>query len=192
MKIRIFKSGSKFREWLERNHTRESELWVGMYNQRTAKRSVTYKEAVDEALCFGWIDGVRKSIDEVTYAVRFTPRKAKSYWSKVNLRRMKELMSLGRVAPPGLEAHKHREQKSRKYSFENAERNLDAEAERLFRANLKAWEFFSAQAPWYRRTASFWVISAKKEETRKRRLQTLIKDSENGRRLGLLTPKAKK
>jgi len=192
MKVRIFKSASTFREWLEQNHARESELWVGMYNQRTSKRSVTYKEALDEALCFGWIDGVRKSIDEITYAVRFTPRKAKSYWSKVNLQRMEELISLGRVAAPGLEAHKRREQKSGKYSFENAKRKLDAEAERQFRDNRKAWEFFSTQAPWYRRTAIFWVISAKKEETKKRRLQTLIKDSETGRRLGLLTPKTKK
>lgn len=192
MKVQIFNSAAKFRDWLVKNHARESELWVGMYNQRSEKTSITYKEAVDEALCFGWIDGVRKSVDDVTYTVRFTPRKVKSYWSRVNLKRMDELIKLGRVAPAGLDAHKRRDRKSGKYSFENEERKLDAESERQFKANPKAWEFFKAQVPWYKRTASFWVISAKKPETRLRRLETLIGDSEHGRRLGILSSKNQK
>jgi len=179
------------REWLEKNHARKSELWVGMYNQRSSKISVTYKEALDEALCFGWIDGVRKSVDEFTYTVRFTPRRTKSYWSRVNLKRMDELIKKGRVAPSGLDAYRRREQKSGKYSFENAERKLDPDSERQFKANRKAWQFFNAQASWYKRTASFWVVSAKKPETRTRRLRTLIADSEAGRRLGILTAKSK-
>jgi uncharacterized protein YdeI (YjbR/CyaY-like superfamily) len=192
VKVKIFKSAPLFRAWLEKNHARVSELWVGMYNQRSGKKSITYKEALDEALCFAWIDGVRKSVDEATYTVRFTPRKTKSYWSKVNLKRMGELIKLGRVEAPGLAAHRRRERKSARYSFENAEKKLDSKSERAFRANPAGWEFFSAQAPWYRRTASFWVISAKKEETRNRRLQTLIRDSENGRRIGMLNAKKNK
>jgi uncharacterized protein YdeI (YjbR/CyaY-like superfamily) len=163
-----------------------------MYNQRAPKSSITYKEAVDEALCFGWIDGVRKSVNEYTYVTRFTPRKSKSHWSRVNLKRMEQLIAANRVAAPGLEAHQRRDRRSAKYSFENKERKLDAASVRQFRANPKAWEFFNTQASWYKRTASFWVISAKKEETRLRRLRTLISDSENGRRLGLMTPKSKK
>lgn len=192
MKFRVFKSASQLREWLATNHARETELWVGMYNQRTPRKSITYKEALDEALCFGWIDGVRKSVDEVTYRVRFTPRKAKSYWSQVNVKRMKELTQAGRVALPGLDAYERRDQISSKYSFENKQQKLDPTAEKQFEANAKAWEFFNAQAPWYKRTASFWVTSAKKEETRIRRLQTLIRDSQRGRRIGLLSPKSSK
>ena len=192
MKVKIFVGAAEFRAWLERNHSTARELLVGMYNQRAGKRSITYREALDEALCFGWIDGVRRSVDECTYCVRFTPRKTRSYWSAVNLRRAEELKHLGRMAPAGLEALKNRSGDSGRYSFENRPSELDASSERRFRANQEAWDFFSAQAPWYRRTSIFWVMSAKKEETRAKRLGTLISDSAAKRRIGLLTPKGKK
>lgn len=192
MDAKIFSSAAEFREWLQRNHDKVGELWIGIYNKQAEKTSITYREALDEALCFGWIDGVRKSVDKATYTVRFTPRKPRSYWSTVNSKRFAELKKLGRIAAPGLAAFENRSQESGKYSFENRTNKLDAALEKRFRANKKAWDFFSAQAPWYQRTSAFWVMSAKKEETKLKRLATLIKDSESGRRLGLLTPKAKK
>jgi len=190
--VKIFTGPAEFRAWLERNHDKAQELLVGIYNKRASKISITYREALDEALCFGWIDGVRRSVDETTYTVRFTPRKARSYWSTVNIKRAGELNKLGRMKPAGLAAFEKRSEDSGKYSFENRPGNLDAALEKQFRANKKAWDFFSTQAPWYRRTSIFWVMSAKKENTRLKRLRTLIQDSENGRRIGLLTPKAKK
>ena len=192
MKVKIFPGPAEFRAWLEHNHGKVQELFLGIYNQRTDKISITYPEALDEALCFGWIDGVRRSVNETTYAVRFTPRKPRSYWSAVNIKRFGELKKLGRPAAPGLAAFENRSQDSGKYSFENRPSKLDAALEKQFRTNQKAWEFFSAQAPWYRRTSIFWIVSAKKEETRLQRLESLIRDSENGRRLGMLTPRSKK
>lgn len=192
MKVRIFPGPAELRAWLKRNHGTVQELWVGIYNQRAGKISITYPEALDEALCFGWIDGVRKSVNGTTYTVRFTPRKPRSYWSAVNSKRFAELQKLGRIAAPGSAAFENRAQDSGKYSFENRPSQLDAALERRFRANKKAWDFFSAQAPWYRRTSIFWVVSAKREETRLKRLGLLIEDSGNGRRLGMLTPKSKK
>ena len=192
MEIKIFSRPAEFREWLEKNHDCVSELWLGMYNQRTDKKSITYREALDEALCFGWIDGVRKSINETTYKQRFTPRKPKSYWSAVNIRRVGELAKLGRMAPSGVKAFEQRTSGSGKYSFESRPKKLPPAFEKQFKANAAAWKFFRAQAPWYQRTSSFWVVSAKQEETRQRRLATLISDSEKGRRLSMLTSKAKK
>jgi uncharacterized protein YdeI (YjbR/CyaY-like superfamily) len=190
--IKIFNSSADFREWLEKNHDGVAELWLGFYNKRTDKKSITYREALDEALCFGWIDGVRKSINKTTYKRRFTPRKAKSYWSAVNIRRVGELAELGQVAPSGVKAFELRTSDSGKYSFESRPKKLAPAYEKQFKANRAAWEFFRAQAPWYQRTSSFWVVSAKQEETRQRRLATLICDSEKGRRLGMLAPKVKK
>jgi uncharacterized protein YdeI (YjbR/CyaY-like superfamily) len=190
--INIFRSPAEFRKWLEANHDRVPELWLAMYNQRTDKKSITYREALDEALCFGWIDGVRESIDETTYRQRFTPRKPKSYWSAVNIRRVGELAKLGCMAPAGMKAFERRTSDSGKYSFESRAKKLPPAYEKQFKANPAAWKFFRAQAPWYQRTSSFWVVSAKQEVTRQRRLATLIGDSEKGRRLGMLTPKAKK
>ncbi len=192
MQIKIFSSSAEFREWLETNHDRVPELWLGLYNQRTDKKSITYREALDEALCFGWIDGVRKSINQTTYKQRFTPRKPKSYWSAVNIRRVDALAKLGRMAPSGVKAFERRTSDSGKYSFESRPKKLPLAYERQFKANPRAWEFFRAQAPWYQRTSSFWVVSAKQEETRQRRLATLINDSQKGRRLDMLTPKVKK
>jgi uncharacterized protein YdeI (YjbR/CyaY-like superfamily) len=191
MDIKIFGSADEFRSWLEKNHDKASELWLGFYNQRSKKKSISYREALDEALCFGWIDGVRKSVDEGTYKQRFTPRKPKSYWSAANTRRFEELKKLGRIAPVGAKIFDQRTSDSGKYSFESRPKKLPSAYEKQFKANASAWKFFCAQAPWYQRTATFWVVSAKQEETRQRRLATLIRDSENGRRLGVLTPKGK-
>ena len=191
VQIKIFNSSAEFREWLEKNHDCVAELWLGFYNQRTDKKSITYREALDEALCCGWIDGVRKSINKTTYKQRFTPRAAKSYWSAVNIRRLAELAKLGLVAPSGAKAFEQRTSDSGKYSFESRQKKLAPAYEKQFKANHSAWEFFRAQAPWYQRTSSFWVMSAKQEETRQRRLATLIGDSEKGCRLGMLTSKVK-
>ena len=190
--IAIFKSAAEFREWLQKHHDCATELWLGFYNQRSAEQGITYREALDEALCFGWIDGVRKSIDETTYKQRFTPRKEKSYWSAINIKRVQELTKLGRMAPTGVKAFERRTSDSGKYSFESRPKKLPAWYEKQFKANDGAWKFFRSQAPWYQRTATFWVVSAKQEETRHRRLATLIGDSAAGRRLGVLTPKGKK
>ena len=192
MQIKIFNSSAEFREWLENNHDRVPELWLGFYKKRTGKKCITYREALDEALCFGWIDGVLKNVDETSYKRRFTPRKAKSYWSAVNIRRANELAKLGRMASSGMTAFEKRGTESGKYSFESRPKKLPSAYEKQFKANPAAWEFFQAQAPWYQRTSSFWIVSAKQEETRQRRLATLIGDSEKGHRLNMLTPKVKK
>jgi uncharacterized protein YdeI (YjbR/CyaY-like superfamily) len=192
VQIKIFNSSAEFREWLEKNHERVAELWLGFYNKRAHKKNITYREALDEALCFGWIDGVRKSINQTTYKQRFTPRKPKSYWSAVNTRRAGELAKLGRMASSGVRAFEQRASDSGKYSFESRPKKLPPAYEKQFKANPAAWEFFRTQAPWYQRTSSFWVQSAKQEQTRQRRLATLISDAEKGRRLGMLTPKVKK
>jgi uncharacterized protein YdeI (YjbR/CyaY-like superfamily) len=193
VQIKIFNTSAEFRKWLEENHDCVAELWLGFYNQRTDKKSITYREALDEALCFGWIDGVRKSIDETTYKQRFTPRRPKSYWSAVNIGRAGELAKFGRMAAaPGVKAFEQRTSDSGKYSFESRPKKLPLAYERQFKGNCAAWEFFRAQAPWYQRTSSFWILSAMQEETRQRRLATLISDSEKGRTLSMLTPKKKK
>ena len=190
--IKFFSNSSKFRQWLDKHHDKESELWVGFYKKQSGKPSVTYPEALDEVLCYGWIDGIRKSIDEVSYTIRFT-RKAKSTWSLVNTKRVAELKRLGRMRASGLKAFETRDPKrSGIYSFENAPRKLDAVYEKKFQSNKRAWEFFQTQPPGYQRTASWWVMSAKKEETRWRRLASLIRESEKGVRLGVVTGSAKK
>jgi uncharacterized protein YdeI (YjbR/CyaY-like superfamily) len=180
-----FASPEEFRAWLEARHESEKELLVGYHKKGTGKPSMTWPESVDEALCFGWIDGVRRSVDDERYMIRFTPRKARSIWSAVNIKRMGELTELGRVRPAGLKAFEARApEKSGIYTYENRNAaELDAAAEAQFRANAAAWDFFQSQAPSYRRTAIWWVISAKQEATRQKRLATLIDDSASGRRL---------
>src|SRR5262249_17061215 len=168
------------------------ELWVGLYKRKARPDAMTCKQALDEALCAGWIDGVRKSIDAALYTIRFTPRKPRSYWSQVNIRRAEELVKLDRMTPHSLAVFEKRETRPAKYSFENRLKRLAAPYEKQFRANPKAWEFFRAQAPWYQRTTSFWVMDAKQEETRQRRLTMLIADSGKGKRLDLLSPRSKK
>ncbi len=192
MKPKIFKTAAEFRAWLTRNHDKVQELWLGFYNKRSGRIGITYPEALDEALCFGWIDGVRKSVNETTYVQRFTPRKAQSYWSAVNLRHAERLKKSGRMTEVGLAALENRKKDSGKYSFESRPKEFSPELEERFRTHSSAWEFFNTQAPSYRRTCIFWVVSAKKEETQLKRLETLMRDSASGRRLGLLTPKAKR
>jgi uncharacterized protein YdeI (YjbR/CyaY-like superfamily) len=188
LKPRFFKTPAAFRAWLEKNHDRQTELWVGYYRKSSGRASITWQESVDEALCFGWIDGVRKRVDEVSYTNRFTPRKKRSNWSEINLRRVQDLIAEGRMTPAGLQVYESRDaERPAKYSFE--QRNapaFDPDLEARFRRNRKAWEFFQAQPPGYRRLATFWVVSAKREETRLRRLATLIADSAARRRLGAL------
>ncbi len=183
----FFKGPAAFRRWLGQHHATAGELWVGLVKKHAGKTGITYSEALDEALCFGWIDGVRKRIDDLRWAIRFTPRKPSSIWSHINIRRVGELTALGLMRPAGLAAFRRRdEKKSRLYSYENIKRGrrLNAAYEKKLRANKRAWVFFQAQAPWYRRTAQFWVMTAKQEETRLRRLAALIASSAQGTRLG--------
>jgi uncharacterized protein YdeI (YjbR/CyaY-like superfamily) len=187
MDATFFSSSAELREWLERNHGRATELWIGFHKKQSRQGGITYAEAVDEALCFGWIDGIRKSIDDSSYTNRFTPRKPNSNWSAVNIKRAGELIAVGRMHPAGLAAFERRDRgREEQYSYENDAWALDAASEEAFRADDRAWAFFQAQPPGYRRTASWWVMSAKRDETRRRRLATLIEDSRQGRRLGLL------
>jgi len=183
MKPKFFPSSSGWHAWLEEHHQKREELWVGFYKVGSGKPSITWPEAVDGALCFGWIDGVRKSLDESSYVIRFTPRRPKSTWSAVNIRRVAELSSLNLMRPAGIQAFEQRTgNRSEIYAYEQRMgARLSAEYEKKFRANQKAWKYFQAQPPWYRRTASWRVISAKKEETRLKRLAQLIDDSEHER-----------
>jgi uncharacterized protein YdeI (YjbR/CyaY-like superfamily) len=193
VKITYFKSASEFRRWLEVNHARVTELWVGLFKKDSGKGGLTYAEAVDEALCFGWIDGLKKRVDALSYTHRFTPRKPKSKWSRINIQNVERLKKAGRMTPAGLQAYAARvPERSGVYSFENAPRQLAAAEEREFKADAIAWEFFQQQPPGYRRLAIWWVISAKKSETRARRLGQLIAESRRGRRLGQVTGSKKK
>ena len=184
----FFPTPAAFRRWLEAHHASAQELWVGFYKKDSGRPSITWPESVDEALCFGWIDGIRKKLDEERYVIRFTPRQSRSGWSTVNTRRINELIKEGRVRPAGLKAFEARdEEKSGVYSFEQrTEAKLDRAAEERFRRNKEAWRFFQSQPPGYRRLTTWWVVSAKREETRARRLEVLIADSAAGRRIALL------
>lgn len=178
----FFPTPSDFRKWLEENHKQETELWVGYYKKATEKPSITWPESVDQALCFGWIDGIRKRIDEEAYQVRFTPRKAQSHWSHVNIKRIQELKKEGLVMPAGLLAYKKRKpENTGRASFEQKTVKLSKEFERELKTNKKAWDFFNKElAPSYRKQSVWWVMSAKKEETRESRLNTLIECSASG------------
>ncbi|MBA3883094.1 MAG: YdeI/OmpD-associated family protein [Chthoniobacterales bacterium] len=189
----FFATAAELRAWLAENHGKARELWVAFHRKRSGRLSVTWPESVDEALCVGWIDGVRKSIDADSYKIRFTPRKPASTWSAVNIARVAELTRLGRMQPGGLEAFaRRREERSGTYAYENQNTaKLGAAEEERFRAKPEAWEFFAAQPPSYRRLASWWVISAKRAETRKTRLAMLIADSAARRRIGRFAAKKK-
>ena len=190
MKPKFFATPEAWRTWLERHHEQETELLVGFYKRDSGHPSITWPESVDQALCFGWIDGVRRNIDEVSYSIRFTPRKTTSTWSAVNLRRVEELRALGLMRPAGLAAHEARSDKrSRIYAYEqSAPAALPPEFERRFQAHADAWAFFQARSPAYQRNSLYWVMSAKKEETRLKRFDTLLSDSAEGRPLKHLTP----
>jgi uncharacterized protein YdeI (YjbR/CyaY-like superfamily) len=184
---RFFSTPQAFRAWLAKHHVHSAELWVGFHKRSTGRPSITWDEAVEEALCVGWIDGIRKSVDVDSYAIRFTPRKAGSTWSAVNVRRVEELTRAGRMRPAGLAAFEARTaERTGVYAYERAHAKLDAASERAFRANRAAWEFWQSRPPGYRRTATWWVVSAKREETRHRRLATLIDDSAHGRLIAQL------
>lgn len=185
--VLYFATADEFRRWLEENHERETEAWLGFYKKGAAKSGISNKEAVDEALCFGWIDGIRKKVDDDRYKNRYTPRRPRSNWSAVNIKRMNELIAEGRVHPAGLKAFGDgKAGPTNQYSFEQEGVSLGDEFESQFKANPTAWEFFQSQPPSYRRTATWWVVSAKREETRHRRLATLIDDSANGLRIASL------
>jgi len=189
--IKFFKSQAEFHKWLEKNHDKSDEIFVGFYKIALKKKSITYSQALDEAICSGWIDGVRKNIDETSYKIRFTPRKDISKWSNVNIKHAERLLKAGLMQPAGIKAFKqHKKGNNIKYSYEERIEKLSPVNEKKFQANKKAWEFFQQQAPYYKRTASFWVMSAKKEETRERRFDTLIQDSAKLKRIDLLNPKA--
>jgi uncharacterized protein YdeI (YjbR/CyaY-like superfamily) len=194
MEATFFDSPAAFRAWLDEHHATAKELWVGFYKKSSGRPSITWPESVDEALCFGWIDGIRKSIDDISYIIRFTPRKPRSNWSAVNIARVAELTRLGRMRPAGQKAFEQRtEEKSGVYSYEQRHAaQLDEAYEQQFRANPAAWDFFQAQPAGYRRTAIWWVVSAKKEATRLKRLATLIEDSAQGRSIAELARPAGK
>ena len=192
MEPRFFSSPDKFRAWLEKNHDSAAELLVGFHKKDSGKKSVTYAQALDEALCFGWIDGVRKNLNETSYTIRFTPRKSKSIWSNVNVGHVERLKKEGRMAEPGLKAYALRDPKRTGiYAFENRPKEFSPAYGKKFRANKAAWDFFETIPPSLRRTYIFWIMSAKKEETQLHRLELLITSSAKGIRYGVPQPKRK-
>jgi uncharacterized protein YdeI (YjbR/CyaY-like superfamily) len=180
-----FAKPAAFRIWFEKHHQTKREQWVGFHRKGSGRPSITWPEAVDEALCFGWIDGLRKTNDAESYKIRFTPRRATSSWSAINIRRMKELIRERRGHPAGIKAFQKRvTERSRIYSYENRKSaTLSAAAKKLFRADIAAWKFFQRQPASYRQTAIWWTISAKRPQTRQDRLRKLIALSKAGRRL---------
>ena len=171
--------------WLDKNNKTESEILVGFYKVSTAAHNMTWSQSVDAALCFGWIDGVRKSIDDVSYYIRFTPRRQKSNWSSINIRKVEELKKQGLMRQAGLDAYNIRkEERSNTYSFENEIKVLPEDLKNHFKANKKAWDFFIAQAPSYQKTMIHWIISAKQISTQLSRMERTISASDKGERLG--------
>ena len=184
MTAAFFITPEEFRQWLEIHHRTEKELLVGFFKVSTGKPSMTWPESVDQALCFGWIDGVRKSIDDESYSIRFTPRKPTSIWSAVNIRKVEELTKAGLMTEAGRKAFELRkEEKSAIYSHEKEPATLDPEFEKQFKANKKAWEFFSNQAPSYKKVMLHWIMSAKQKKTRLSRLEKTIRESELEKRV---------
>jgi uncharacterized protein YdeI (YjbR/CyaY-like superfamily) len=189
MKATFFETAADFRRWLHAHHGKTTALLVGFHKKASRRAGMTYQEALDEALAVGWIDGVRRSHGPGAYTIRFTPRKKGSFWSVVNTKRVGVLIKAGRMKAPGLEAFRERDpEKTRKYSYEREHLTLDARSLRALRADKKAYTFFNAQPPGYKRIAIFWIMSAKREDTRARRLAHLIERSRAGGRIGLLSP----
>jgi uncharacterized protein YdeI (YjbR/CyaY-like superfamily) len=189
----FFPKPEAFRRWLHKNHASVDQLWVGFYKVGSGKPSLTWPQSVDQALCYGWIDGIRKTIDADSYKIRFTPRKAGSNWSAVNIKRAGELTKEGLVEPAGIAAFEKRDEaKSRVYSFERESATLGPAHEKQFRANRKAWKFFEAQPPGYRKLMAHWVESAKQEETRQRRLAMLMAESDAGKRVDQSSPRKRR
>jgi uncharacterized protein YdeI (YjbR/CyaY-like superfamily) len=190
MEPRFFATPAQLRAWFEAHHVDAPELLVGFYKKGSGRRSITWPESVDEALCFGWIDGVRRRIDDESYSIRFTPRRPRSIWSEVNIKRAGELIEQGRMTPAGVAAFEARDEaRSAVYSYEQRHRAaLEPEQEERLRANTAAWEWFQSRPPSWRRSAIYWVTSAKRAETRERRLATLIEDAAAGRMPKALMP----
>jgi uncharacterized protein YdeI (YjbR/CyaY-like superfamily) len=186
IKPTFFAEPQAFRAWLEEHHAEAGELLVGFHKRGSGLPSMTWPESVDQALCFGWIDGVRRRIDDNSYSIRFTPRRASSTWSTVNIKRMAVLQAAGLVQPAGLAAFERRsEERSRIYSYEQRYSAVLADADlRKLKANKKAWAFFEAQPPWWRRVVIYRIASAKRPETKQKRLAQLIETSAKGRRVG--------
>ena len=177
----FFAKQADFRKWLKNNHKKETELLVGFYKVDSGKSSMTWTQSVDEALCFGWIDGVRKSINSESYQIRFTKRKPRSIWSLVNIQKIEVLTKQGLMQPAGLLSFQNRkENKSKIYSYENEEVKFSSDFEKQFKENKKAWEYFQLLAPSYKKPSTNWVMSAKQEATKIKRLAELISDSEAG------------
>lgn len=183
-----FRTAAAFRTWLRRHHATARELVVRLAKAHVVPRGLTYAEALDEALCFGWIDGVRRRLDEDSFSIRFTPRKPGSIWSRVNVAHVERLLAAKRMMPAGRKAFEARtDARTGIYSFERAAMTFPPAAARRFRGDREAWGYFQQEAPWYRRTATFWVMSAKREETRLRRLEILIRTSSAGVRIPALS-----
>ncbi len=181
---RAFRSQAAFRTWLATHHATTPELVVRLFKTSAAHRGLVYPQALDEALCFGWIDGVRRTFDAESFTIRFTPRKPRSIWSRVNVAHVERLIEAGRMASPGLAAYAARDDaRTGIYSFERRAATLAPAYARAFRAETRAWTFFQAEAPWYRRTCAYWVMSAKREETRAKRLAQLIACSTTSKRI---------
>ena len=184
MKPEFFRTTADFGLWLEKNHATATELWVGFYTKDSGKPSITWPESVDQALCFGWIDGIRKGVDEISYQIRFTPRRRGSIWSTINIKRAKELVRQKQMRPTGLKAFAARiENKSGIYSYEQRSTELKQPYAKLLKKNKAASNFFKKQPPSYRKMIGWWIVSAKKEETRMIRLAKLISESAKGKRL---------
>jgi uncharacterized protein YdeI (YjbR/CyaY-like superfamily) len=180
----FFPNTTDLRAWFIENHQSETELIVGYYKKGVDKETITWSDSVDEAICFGWIDGVRKSIDEISYQIRFTPRKATSIWSKVNIEKVERLLAQNLMFPTGIDAfNKRKAEKSMIYAFEQANVELPTDFEEQFKANPKAWDFFTKQAPSYQKTAIWKIISSKQEATKIKKLLQLIEDSANSRKI---------
>ena len=188
MRPTYFATAAEFRAWLKEHHDTADELWMGLYKKGSGRPSITWSEAVDEALCYGWVDSIRRGIDDRRYMNRFTPRKPNSNWSEVNIRRVEELTRQRRMRAPGLKAFEARTPREEgTYSYEQRyDIELPPDLERRFRARRKAWTWFHDQSPAYRSMALYWLMGAKKPETRERRLDTLIEDSANSRKIAPL------
>jgi uncharacterized protein YdeI (YjbR/CyaY-like superfamily) len=189
----FFKTQADWHKWLRKHHATETELVVGFYKKATGKPSIDWKQSVDEALCFGWIDGIRRGLNDEIYTIRFTPRKKRSIWSAINIKRAKELIELGLMQPAGLKVFNERDEaKTDLYSFEQANIAFTPTQEKKFKANKTAWKNFQLMPQSYRKPATWWVISAKQETTKEKRLKTLIDDSEAGRKIKPLSYNKKK
>lgn len=181
--VRVFGTAQEFRRWLQRNHTVAPDVWVGYYKKGVAKQAMTYPQSVEEALCFGWIDGITRRIDEEVYAIRFTPRRKTSSWSAINIAKVAELTATGRMHAAGLQTFEARDRRrDATYSYEHAPLELSPDMLARLQGNAAAWEFWQSERPSFRRQAAYWVMSAKRPETQERRFELLLDASQGGRR----------